>query len=202
MLDASRDEFAARGYDGASLDEIASRAGLTKGALYHHFASKAALLEAVYIELEEEAATRVRAAVEASTGDALVRIAIAIDAFFEASADPTYQRVVLREARGVIDRSRGRRLDHAVGLGLVIELIEAMQREGVVGPLPVTMTARIFLAALCEIAMSAADSDAPLTVRREGMVVLASMIEGIRRASAQPSTPRPAAGAVADHAPG
>ncbi len=182
LLDAARHEFSAKGYAATSLDDIVRRAGVTKGALYHHFVNKAALLEALYIELEEDAATKVRAAVERGPQNAMARIAVALEAFFNASADPTYVRVVLRDAPLVLDRSQGRRLDHAIGLDVIIDLISALQREGMIGRLPVTMAARIFLAAICEVAMSAADSDDPLAVRREGMIVLASMIEGARLA--------------------
>ncbi|MFJ5265710.1 TetR family transcriptional regulator [Streptomyces sp. NPDC088387] len=43
VLDAAAIEFAAHGAAGCSLDRVAARIGLTKGALYGHFASKAAL---------------------------------------------------------------------------------------------------------------------------------------------------------------
>jgi AcrR family transcriptional regulator len=59
LLSAARHEFATRGYAQASLDDIAARARLTKGALYHHFASKAAVLTAVYLELEQALAAQV-----------------------------------------------------------------------------------------------------------------------------------------------
>ena len=184
LLDASRQEFATKGYAGASLDEIAKRARVTKGALYHHFPNKAALLEAVYIELEEDAAAKVRAAVDRTGGSAMARVAAAFDAFFNASSDPLYQRIVLRDAPLVLDRSQGRRLDHAIGLQLVIDLIADLKREGLIGDLPLTMSARIFLAAVCEVAMTEADAEDPLAVRREGMLVLAAMIEGVRLATA------------------
>ena len=166
-----------------TMRRLGSELGVQPSALYHHFANKAALLQAVYIELEEEAATRVRAAVEGTEGGAMARVAAAFDAFFNASADPIYHRIVLRDAPVVLDRSQGRRLDHAIGLDLVIDLIEDLRREGMVGDLPIMMTARVFLAAVCEVAMSAADSDDPLAIRRDGMVVLASMIEGVRLAT-------------------
>ena len=47
ILDAARDVFAARGIDAASLDEVAARAGLTKGAIYSNFAGKDALIYAL-----------------------------------------------------------------------------------------------------------------------------------------------------------
>ena len=184
LLHGARHEFTAKGYAATSLDDIARRAGVTKGALYHHFDSKAALLEALYVELEQDAAEKVRVAIDGAGTNPMARIGAAIEAFFNASADPTYQRVVLRDAPLVLDRSQGRRLDHAIGLELVVDLISSLQREGLVGQLPTNMAARIFLAAICEVAMSEADSDEPQAVRREGMVVLGTMIEGILRATA------------------
>lgn len=184
LLAASRHEFAAKGFAGSSLDDIAARARVTKGALYHHFANKAALLEAVYVELEEEIATKVRTATASAGGHAMARVGAALDAFFNASADPVYHRIVLHEAPFVLGRVKGRRLDHAIGLDVVIDLIAGLKREGLIGDVPVEMSARIFLAAVSEVAMSAAHSDRPDVVRGEGMMVLASMIEGVRLATA------------------
>ncbi len=47
ILAAARDEFAARGYAGARLDDVAARAGISKAALYLQFADKAALFRAL-----------------------------------------------------------------------------------------------------------------------------------------------------------
>ncbi|MBZ0230839.1 MAG: TetR/AcrR family transcriptional regulator [Deltaproteobacteria bacterium] len=185
MLDASRHEFAAHGYAGASLDDIARRAAVTKGALYHHFINKAALLEAVYVELELEVAAKVKAAIDAAGDHAMTRVAAAFEAFFDASADPTYQRIVLRDAPGVLGRTKGRGLDHAIGLDLVIALIEDLRRDGFIGAdVPVTMAARIFLAAVSEVAMAAAHSDDPAATRRDGTFVLLTIIDGVRLAAA------------------
>src|SRR4051794_17429439 len=98
ILAAARHAFARDGYANTSLDEIVAPARLTKGALYHHFKSKAALLEALYVEMEEELASRVQAAVMMCEGGAWERMIAAIDAFFTASADPTYVRIILRDA--------------------------------------------------------------------------------------------------------
>lgn len=182
-MNASRLVFAEHGYADASLDDIARRAGVTKGALYHHFENKAALLEAIYVELELEIAAKVKAAIEGARGGAMTRIAAAFDAFFEASADPIYQRIVLRDAPGVLGRTKGRGLDHAIGLDLVVALIEDMRREQIIGDVPIAMAARIFLAAVSEVAMAAAHSDDPLAVRREGTIVLMTIIQGVRLAT-------------------
>ncbi len=52
LLTAAVEVFGARGYHSATLDEIATRAGMTRGAVYHHFGGKAELYDVV---LREEA---------------------------------------------------------------------------------------------------------------------------------------------------
>ncbi len=124
------------------------------------------------------------AAIAASGGDARGRLAAAVDAFFTASSEPSYVRIVLRDAPLVLDRLQGRQLDHAIGLGLVIDLIAGLRAEGLVSALPITMTARIFLAAVSEVAMSMAHADDAQAVRRDGLAVIAALIEGLRLAAA------------------
>lgn len=53
LLDAAAGEFAAKGYDGASVAGIAAQAGVTKGAIYGHFSGKAELFIAVLREYGE-----------------------------------------------------------------------------------------------------------------------------------------------------
>lgn len=183
LLAAARHEFATRGYAQASLDDIAGRARLTKGALYHHFASKAAVLTAVYVELEQELAAQVAAAIAACPGDARARLFAAVGAFFAASADPAYARIVLRDAPGVLDRVEGRSIDHALGLELVTALLTGLRGEGQLGPLPLDMTARMLLAAVSEVAMSMAHADDPAAVRAEGAAVLDALVTGLALAA-------------------
>ena len=86
ILAAARQAFAKNGYADTPLEAIVGPARLTKGALYHHFNSKAAVLEAVYVEMAEELARQVRAAVLACGGGAWGAMIAAVHAFFAASA--------------------------------------------------------------------------------------------------------------------
>src|SRR5918992_2642094 len=54
LLDAAREMFAERGYHGAAAEEIVRRAGVTRGAMYHHFEDKRELFRAVVAEIETE----------------------------------------------------------------------------------------------------------------------------------------------------
>ena len=185
ILAAARHAFARDGYADTPLDAIVGAARLTKGALYHHFESKAAVLEALYIEMEREFASQVKAAVMSCRGDAWDRMLTAVDAFLAASIEPAYVRIVLRDAPFVLGRLHGRELDHAIGLGLVIELVAALRDEGLVRPLPIAATARVLLAAASEVAISMAYAEDPAAMRSEGAAVLIALLEGIRVA---PST--------------
>src|SRR5690606_7749623 len=67
LITEARRRFARQGYAAVGLTEIVAAAGVTKGALYHHFGSKAALFQAVVQQVQQEVADRVAAAAEAHT---------------------------------------------------------------------------------------------------------------------------------------
>jgi AcrR family transcriptional regulator len=181
ILDAARRVFALKGYADASLDDIVGPAGLTKGALYHHFKNKAALLEAVYVEMEEEVVERVQQRMlEVSGDDAHAQTVAALHAFFAFSAEPDYVRIVLRDAPGVLGHKHGRDLDEAIGLGVVRALVERSQSQGLLPALPVGATARMLLAAASEVAVTMAYAEDPEVAREEGTAVVLAVLEGLR----------------------
>jgi AcrR family transcriptional regulator len=186
ILAAARQAFARKGYASTSLEDIVAPARLTKGALYHHFQSKAAVLEALYVELEEELAARVARAVEAASDDAWQRLVAALEAFFAGSAEPDYARIVLRDAPPVLGGRHGRAIDQGIGLGLVCELVEGLQRASLMPPLPVLAVSRVLLAATGELAVGMAFSDDPDAARREGTDVVLAILAGLRATAAGP----------------
>ena len=94
VLDAARTLFGSRGYAQTSVDEIASAARVTKGAVYHHFASKEALFRAVYVEVEVDAQARAGAAMrpEAPAVDQIVAV---IQGYLDAALDEEIKRITL-----------------------------------------------------------------------------------------------------------
>src|ERR1700716_826624 len=95
LLAAARELFAERGYADVGTEEIVQRAGVTRGALYHHFrGGKEDLFRAVLVEISAETARRVtrQALEQQDPWDALV---VGIDAFLDACATPEVQRIVL-----------------------------------------------------------------------------------------------------------
>jgi AcrR family transcriptional regulator len=74
FLDCAQALFLERGYDKVSLNEVIIAAGVSKGAFYHYFVSKEALLEALATRLAEAALTRVRGVLDDPDLDALARL--------------------------------------------------------------------------------------------------------------------------------
>ena len=59
LIAAARELFGERGYAATSLDDVAAQAGVTKGALYHHFGSKSSLFQEIYEQVMHEVSDRV-----------------------------------------------------------------------------------------------------------------------------------------------
>jgi len=94
VLDAARAAFGAKGYAQASVDEIAAAAGVTKGAVYHHFAGKEALFRAVHAEVEADAMRRTAAADDPAAAP-LDRIVAQVNGYLDAALDEEIRRITL-----------------------------------------------------------------------------------------------------------
>jgi AcrR family transcriptional regulator len=82
-LDAARAAFAERGYDGASMSDIARRAGVAKSVIYDHFPSKAEMHKAILLSDTLELQAHVAAAVaEKREGTPQDRLEAGVDAYF------------------------------------------------------------------------------------------------------------------------
>jgi AcrR family transcriptional regulator len=133
LVAVARQLFAERGYAGTSTEEIVHAAGVTRGALYHHFRDKQDLFEAVYRDLQDELRERIRAAarVEAERWE---RVRAGFHEYLDHSMDPTVQRIVLIEAPSVLGWERWREIDNEYALGLLRGAMEGLQRDGAIAP--------------------------------------------------------------------
>ena len=97
LLDAARDLFAEDGYAATSLDAVATKADVTKGAVYHHYDGKRQLFEAVFTREVEELTARLAGAY-ARNSDPWKALEAGCRAFLEACLEPALQRIVLLDA--------------------------------------------------------------------------------------------------------
>jgi AcrR family transcriptional regulator len=109
VLGAARSLFGRKGYAQTSVDEIAAAARVTKGAVYHHFASKEGLFRAVHDEVEAEAQARTAAARDPQ-GAPIDQIVAGVNAYLDAALDEEIRRITLIDGPAVL----GLELDGAV----------------------------------------------------------------------------------------
>jgi AcrR family transcriptional regulator len=129
LLDEATTLFAERGYAGTSLEDVASASHVTRGAVYHHFASKQALFEAV-LDRHEERATAEIAAAAATATDPWDAAMLALDAFLTQCCDPTYGRLVWLEGPAALGWHRWRECEEKYAYGIVERFINALIEGG------------------------------------------------------------------------
>ena len=150
LVKAARELFAEQGFVATTRDQIAERAGVTRGALYHHFESKTAVAAAVVAALEDELVARVvGAATEAE--DVRTQLHLACRAYMDAAADPTIARI-LADAPAVLGVAACRQLDAESCLPLLEDGFARAANEGVDVPGDPAVAAALLLGFLNEAA--------------------------------------------------
>jgi AcrR family transcriptional regulator len=177
LIAAARRLFTESGYDGVGTEEIVRAAGVTRGALYHHFGGKRELLDAAYEQLEAESTERVARVVLGSELESpLQAMKAGIAAFLDECAEPELRQIALHDAPAVLGWDRWREIGEANGLGLIEASLIAAIEAGEIRPLPVKPMAHVLLGALDEAAMLVARSEDPAS-RAEVTSVLLAVLE-------------------------
>ena len=179
LIAAARGLFAERGYGAVGTEEIVRAAGVTRGALYHHFDGKRDLLRAVYERIESEIATQVAAGVTPGAG-ALETLSAGAELFLDHCLEPEVQRIVLLDAPAVLGWEEWREIGARYGLGLIAGLLTAGMESGEIRRQPVEPLAHALLGALDEVAMLVARADDPAAARAEAGETLETLLAAIR----------------------
>lgn len=179
LIAAARRLFGDRGYAAIGTEEIVRAAGVTRGALYHHFGGKRDLLEAVYRQVEEEVTRRVaEVALGAGSSSPVEAMRAGVAVFIDACAEPEVQRIVLLDAPAVLGWDRWREIAASYGLGLIEASLSAAIEAGEIEPQPVRPLAHVLMGALDEAAMLVARSEDP-EIRDQVTAVLDRLLESL-----------------------
>jgi AcrR family transcriptional regulator len=155
LLDAARRLFAADGYNATSLDDVVAAAGVTKGALYHHFRSKRDLFRAVF-ENEERALARVCHEAYIGQDDPWEGFYAGCTAFLEESLDPGVQRIAVLDGPAVLGWETVREIERGYTLRMIETGLQQAIDGGRIAPRPTGPLAHLLFGALCEGAMTVA----------------------------------------------
>jgi AcrR family transcriptional regulator len=174
LLGAARALFAERGYVDVPAEEIVGAAGVTRGALYHHFRDKRDLFRAVHESLEAELVQRIAAGIGETTDpvEVLVR---GTDLFLDACEDPAFARIALQEAPSVLGWKEWREIDARHAMGLTSAVLQAAMDAGAIVRQPVEPLAQILVSAMGEAGLLIASGTSRDAVRAPLLAILTGL---------------------------
>jgi AcrR family transcriptional regulator len=150
--------FAERGYEDTSIEAVLREAGVSRGSLYHHFASKEALFEAVAEEVETSVGEQTVAAASGSAGP-VEGLRAGFVAWIRLAGDPVVRRILLIDGPSVLGWERWRAMEEQHALGLIRAVLQIIADEGRVRPELVGTLSHVLLASVNEVALLVARSD-------------------------------------------
>jgi AcrR family transcriptional regulator len=179
LLDSATELFVVQGFTQTSLDEVATKARVTKGAIYHHFPSKQALFEAVSEEVEEKTGAAIieAAGAQGSTWDGAVA---GLDVFLDRCLDPAYQRICFRDGPTVMGFERWWEFGERHVLGLMGGMLGLLRDEGVIELDEIGTLAELLYGSVSAAALSIARSSDPKATRDEMREVIIRLLVGLR----------------------
>ncbi|KYJ98414.1 TetR family transcriptional regulator [Microbacterium sp. p3-SID338] len=177
ILDVATAHFAARGYATASVDDIARAAGVTRGAVYHHYESKPRLFTAVAAAQQERVTAAILAATAQSSAAAALRDGS--HAFLDAITVGTAARVLLVDGPAVLGWEQWRRLD---ATGPEQELRAGLREAGIPTPLRDALTAALS-GAMNELALWLAARPDDVAARHQAHRALDALLDAVDDAS-------------------
>ncbi|MFI9384333.1 TetR/AcrR family transcriptional regulator [Kutzneria sp. NPDC052558] len=172
---AARELFASRGYAAVSTDEIVRAAGVTRGALYHHYADKQALFEDVFEQLEAEMSAEISDAFSGAP-DHLSAMAAGVTLFLDICQRPAVLRIALTDAPAVLGWSRWREIEARHGLRLVTATLSAAVADGLIATPSVEALAQLVLSAVIESALMIANGADRAPTQQALMTLLLGLV--------------------------
>ena len=158
LIEAARTLFVSKGFAAASTSELVQAAGVTRGALYHHFTDKTDLFVAVALRMAEEVATAVSESSDAQVSP-LDALRTGAAAYFSAMGAHGRARLLLLEAPSVISAEQMAVLSDAAGAGALEEGLRAALTDA--SELPIEALTAVLSAAFDRAALAVAMNDQP-----------------------------------------
>jgi AcrR family transcriptional regulator len=178
LVAAARPLFAAHGFAEVSTDAIVAAAGVTRGALYHQFADKTALFEAVLAAVEGDIARRLAdEAAAAGISDPVEALRHAVRTWLDICVEPEIHRIALIDGPSVLGWTHWREVCQLHVLGLVRVLVTQGIELGRIRPQPVMPLAHVLMGAGDEAALYVAENPDRTRARAEMIEVLDQFIE-------------------------
>ncbi len=164
LVAAGRRLFGENGFRGTSVEDLAREARVTTGALYHHFPTKTALFEAVFVQAHMELMAAARDAAKGAE-NGLDELALGFDAFLDGVLRPDAQRILVLDGPAVLGLARYTELDEQYAHAVIVHSLTEAAKCGTIQIDDPETATRLLLGALTRGAMLIANSANPVTTR-------------------------------------
>jgi len=177
LLQSARKSFTEHGYAATSMDELCAMAGLTRGALYHHFGDKQGLFKAVVADLDLAMDLRLKQAYH-SADNAWDGFQRRCQLYLEMAQEPEIQRIMIKDARAVcgqgITDSAQPCIDSLNGM------LQQLMQDGAIQPTNTEALAVLIHGSLTEAMFWIADAADPSKRLQQALTAFQLLINGIR----------------------
>ncbi|WP_406272246.1 TetR/AcrR family transcriptional regulator [Nocardia sp. NBC_00881] len=181
---AGRRLFTERGFAGTSAEQLVTEAGVTRGALHHHYGDKRGLFLAVLEQIEVETTEEIEKAIAAADpDDVMAGMAVGLAVFLEICQRPAMLRIALTDAPTVLGWQAWREFESAHGLGLITRQLERARDAGLIADAPIPVLAQLVISVISEAALIVAHAADPDAARAQTQQSVLLLISGIVRGS-------------------
>jgi AcrR family transcriptional regulator len=180
LLEIARQQFTTHGYAQTATEAIVEEAGVTRGALYHHFGSKDGLFKAVVEVVQQDVAARIEEAVS-KTNDPWQQLLIGCKTFLSASMDADIQQIMLVDAPAVLGFETWREIDSQNSMRLLQENIRQLADKKTIQTPSVEAFTHLLSGAMNEAALWVARSGNPKKALVEATETLEHLLDSVRQ---------------------
>lgn len=181
LIAVARKLFAERGYEDTATEEVVKHAGVTRGALYHHFTDKKDLFRAVFEEMEQEGAQKIIEKIsETPKAGPWEMLMTGCQAFLDSCLDPEFQQISLLDAPSVLGWEAWRKIDEKHSFGLMRKGIQAAMDAGAIEKQDLDFLSHMILGALSEAALMMVREQDPAQARIQAGESLTRLLKGLR----------------------
>ena len=182
LVAIARKVFSKRGYSDTAIEEIVRKAGVTRGALYHHFEGKKGLFLAVFRDAETEIANRI-IQVAGKTEPIWERFISCTYTFFEACSEPEIQRIVLIDAPSVLGWDVWLQIDEEKTHEILRSLLKELIDKEIIKRLPIEPLTHLISGAANEAVLWIAGSDDSKRAFDEAWFTMKEFLSSLRKES-------------------
>ena len=179
IVKSARRLFGERGFAATTIDDIAEDAGVAKGAVYHHFATKEAVFEAVFDQVSHDLVLEVDRVARAEN-DVLTAMVAGTQHYFAACAKVPTGQIILRDGPAVLGWERWREIDAQHFGGKIPRALAVAMDTGLIARQPVEPLACLLLGAVTEAAVACAGRSDVLKAGGEYSRAFKSLLEALR----------------------